>query len=169
MPCLLWELANNRHQSRGEWPSSWPGVVAYSCNPATWRPDCMNGLRMGSMLVRRSCWPGVRTKAGINMGTIEESLVSRFSKEGHIGPGATCEHPKVLMPVSSWTALVSGLWLVACSIWLNNNLLQDSLPGLLMCWTSHLRLDTPVGKSMCWTSCLGLDTPVGKGKGQGHL
>ena len=91
----------------------------------------MDSLRMGSMLVRRSCRSGVRTKAGINMGTIEESLVSRFPKEGRTGPGATSEHPKVLMPVSSWTALVSGLWLAACPTWPNSNLLHDPAPGLV--------------------------------------
>ena len=63
------------------------GVVALSCNPVTWRPELVDGVRLGNLV-----WPcpwrtGVRTKQGVNMGGPGEPGTSRLSKEGRIGPG----------------------------------------------------------------------------------
>ena len=54
----------------------------------------MEGLRIGVLLGRGSCRSGVRTKAGINMDTAEDSVVSRLPNEGCIGPGATASIQK---------------------------------------------------------------------------
>ena len=58
------------------------GVVACSCNPATWKPELVDGLRTGVLLVEVLCRSGVRTKPGINMVTLGEPEVTRLSKEG---------------------------------------------------------------------------------------
>lgn len=63
------------------------GVVAHSCNPATWRPGLMDGLSLGSLLVIVLCRSGVRAKLGINMVTLAEAGTTRLSKAGRIGPG----------------------------------------------------------------------------------
>ena len=63
------------------------GVVARSCNPATWRPGFEDGLRQGVLVYGGLCRSGVRTKRGINMVTSGEPRVSRLSKEGRTGPG----------------------------------------------------------------------------------
>ena len=64
-----------------------PGVVASSCNPATWRQVLLDGLRRGLLLVTGSCRSGVRTKACINMDPPGEPGGVRLTKEGRIGPG----------------------------------------------------------------------------------
>ena len=64
-----------------------PGVVAGSCNPATWRQVLEDGLRRGLLVVTGSCWSGVRTKACINMGPPGEPGGARLTKEGRTGPG----------------------------------------------------------------------------------
>ena len=63
------------------------GVVACSCNPATWRSGSENGLRAGVLLSDVLCRSGVRTKLGINMVLSGEPRRSRLSKEERIGPG----------------------------------------------------------------------------------
>lgn len=63
------------------------GVVACSCNLATWRPGLADGLRSGCLLVVVLCRSGVRTKMGINMAALRELGVSRLFKEEGIGPG----------------------------------------------------------------------------------
>ena len=63
------------------------GVVACSCNPATWRSGSEDGLRAGVLLSGVLCRSGVRTKLGINMGLSGEPRMSRLSKEGRTGPG----------------------------------------------------------------------------------
>ena len=65
----------------------WLGVVACSCNPATWRPRLADGLRSGDLPNGTLCRRGVRAKLGINMATSGEPSVTRLSKEGRIGPG----------------------------------------------------------------------------------
>ena len=63
------------------------GVVARSCNPATWRSGSEDALRVGVLLSGVLCRSGVRTKLGINMGLSGEPRRSRLSKEERIGPG----------------------------------------------------------------------------------
>lgn len=63
------------------------GVVAHSCNPATWRPDVEDDLRTGVLVLSAPRWLGVRTKLGINMGALGEPGAARLAKEGRIGPG----------------------------------------------------------------------------------
>ena len=63
------------------------GVVACSCNPATWRSGSEDALRVGVLLSGVLCRSGVRTKLGINMGLSGEPRRSRLSKEGRTGPG----------------------------------------------------------------------------------
>ena len=63
------------------------GVVACSCNPATWRSGSEDGLKAGVLSSGVLCRSGVRTKLGINMGLSGEPRRSRLSKEGRIGPG----------------------------------------------------------------------------------
>jgi hypothetical protein len=63
------------------------GVVACSCNPATWRPGSLDGLRAGALLLGALCRSGVRAKLGINMVPSGEPRGSRLSKEGRTGPG----------------------------------------------------------------------------------
>ena len=46
--------------------------MAYSCNPATWRPGLVDGLRSGVLPVEVLCRSGVRTKLGINMVALGE-------------------------------------------------------------------------------------------------
>ena len=76
-----------------------PGVVACSCNPATWRPELEDGLRAGVLLSGDLCGAGVRTKLGINMGTLGEPGVTRLSKEGRTGPG--WKHSRQKSPCSA--------------------------------------------------------------------
>ena len=47
----------------------------------------MDDLRLGVLLDRRLRRTGVRTKLGINMDMVEESAISRLSKEERNGPG----------------------------------------------------------------------------------
>ena len=63
------------------------GVVAYSCNPATWRPDVEDDLRSGVLVLSDSRWLGVRTKLGINLGALGELGAARLVKERRNGPG----------------------------------------------------------------------------------
>merc|ERR1711962_80151 len=63
------------------------GVVACSCNPATWRQVLWDGLRKGFLSVTGSCRSGVRTKTCINMALFRELERIRLSKEGRTGPG----------------------------------------------------------------------------------
>ena len=67
--------------------SSRPGVVAYSCNPATRRPGSVDGLRPGHLPGAGLCRPGVRAKPGINMVGRGEPRPSRLPKERRTGPG----------------------------------------------------------------------------------
>ena len=63
------------------------GVVAYSCNPATWRPVVEDDLRSGVLVLSDPRWLGVRTKLGINMGALGELGAARLAKERRTGPG----------------------------------------------------------------------------------
>ena len=70
------------------------GVVAYSCNPATWRPGVEDDLRSGVLVLSDSRWLGVRTKLGINMGARGEPGVARLAKERRNGPGGKLSSQK---------------------------------------------------------------------------
>uniref|UniRef100_A0A8W8JXT6 Uncharacterized protein n=1 Tax=Magallana gigas TaxID=29159 RepID=A0A8W8JXT6_MAGGI len=60
------------------------GVVACSCNPATWRSGLVDGLRAGVLLSGDLCRSGVRTKQGINMvSSGEPRLTRRFCPLGY--------------------------------------------------------------------------------------
>ena len=48
----------------------------------------MDCLRSGVLGYGVLCRSGVRTKPGINMVVLEESEITRFGKEGRIGPSA---------------------------------------------------------------------------------
>jgi hypothetical protein len=61
--------------------SSWPGVVAYSCNLATWRPGVKDGLRTGVLVFSDLRRPDVCTKLGINMGAPGEPGAVRLVKK----------------------------------------------------------------------------------------
>ena len=63
------------------------GVVACSCNLATWRRRLVDGLRSGFLPGVVLCRSGVRAKPGINMVSLGEPEVTRLSKEGRTGPG----------------------------------------------------------------------------------
>ena len=63
------------------------GVVACSCNPATWKRVLWDGLRKGFLSAIGSCRSGVRTKTCINMASFRELKGIRLSKEGRTGPG----------------------------------------------------------------------------------
>ena len=56
------------------------GVVACSCNPATWRRGSVDGLRSGSLPGVVLCRSGVRAKPGINMVSLGELDITRLSK-----------------------------------------------------------------------------------------
>ena len=86
------------------------GVVACSCDPATWRPESVDGVRAGVLLSGDLCWAGVRTKIGINMGTPRELGVTRLSKEGRTGPG--WKHSRQKSPCRS--VVGSRLWIDTC-------------------------------------------------------
>ena len=86
------------------------GVVACSCDPATWRPELVDGVRAGVLLSGDLCWAGVRTKIGINMGTPRELSVTRLSKEGRKGPGRKRSRQK--SPCRS--VVGSRLWIGTC-------------------------------------------------------
>ena len=47
----------------------------------------MNGLRAGFLGAVVLCRSGVRAKLGVNMGRMEESVISRLVKEERTGPG----------------------------------------------------------------------------------
>ena len=47
----------------------------------------VDGLRAGVLLQAYLCRLGVRTKHGVNMGTLGELRVTRLSKEKRTGPG----------------------------------------------------------------------------------
>lgn len=64
-----------------------PGVLACSCNPATWRQVLLDGLLWGFSVTISTCWSGVRTKACINMHLSGEPERSRLTKEWRKGPG----------------------------------------------------------------------------------
>jgi len=64
-----------------------PGVVAYSCNPATWRSGLRTVCFREPSRQSRLCRSGVRTKLGINMVLSGEPRRSRLSKEERISPG----------------------------------------------------------------------------------
>ena len=61
--------------------------MEYSCNPATWRPGLVDGLRLGYLLVFALCRSGVHTKPGVDMVVPAEARAPRLSKEGRTGPG----------------------------------------------------------------------------------
>ena len=61
--------------------------MAHFCNPASGRLVVVDDLRLGVLLDRRLRRTGVRTKLGINMDMVEESAISRLSKEERNGPG----------------------------------------------------------------------------------
>ena len=86
------------------------GVVACSCDPATWRPELVDGVKAGVLLSGDLCWAGVRTKIGINMGTPRELSVTRLSKEGRKGPGRKRSRQK--SPCRS--VVGSRLWIGTC-------------------------------------------------------
>ena len=67
--------------------SNSPGVLACSCNPATWRQVLLDGLLWGFPVTISTCWSGVRTKACINMHISGELEMSRLTKEWRNGPG----------------------------------------------------------------------------------
>ena len=67
--------------------SNLPGVLACSCNPATWRQVLLDGLLWGFPVTISTCWSGVRTKACINMHISGEPETSRLTKEWRNGPG----------------------------------------------------------------------------------
>ena len=64
-----------------------PGVLACSCNPATWRQVLLDGLLWGFPITISTCWSGVRTKACINMHLSGDPERSRLTKEWRKGPG----------------------------------------------------------------------------------
>lgn len=70
------------------------GVVAHSCNPATWRPVVEDDLRSGVLVLSDSRWLGVRTKLGINMGALGELGAARLAKERRNGPGGKLSSQK---------------------------------------------------------------------------
>ena len=72
------------------------GVVAHACNPATWRLGCLDGLRSGFLGVVALCRSGIRAMFGVNMGRMEESVISRLVKEKRTGPG--WKHSKQKLP-----------------------------------------------------------------------
>lgn len=63
------------------------GVVACSCNPATWRLELVDCLRVGVLPIGVLCRSGVRAKLSINMVGPGEPRLTRLSKEGRTGPG----------------------------------------------------------------------------------
>ena len=67
--------------------SNSPGVLACSCNPATWRQVLLDGLLWGFPITISTCWSGVRTKACINMHLSGDPERSRLTKEWRKGPG----------------------------------------------------------------------------------
>ena len=75
------------------------GVVACSCNPATWRSGLVDGLRAGVLPSGDLCRSGVRTKQGINMVSSGEPRRTRLSKEGRTGPG--WKHSRQKSPFSA--------------------------------------------------------------------
>ena len=83
------------------------GVVACSCNPATWRRRLVDGLRSGSLPGVVLCRSGVRAKPGINMVSSGELDVSRLSKEGRNRPRAETQQAKVSVLGSSRIAPVN--------------------------------------------------------------
>ena len=70
------------------------GLLARSCNPATGRPELMDGVRLGVLSLIVLCRSGVRIKLGINMVVQGEPRASRLSKEGQNGPGQKCSRQK---------------------------------------------------------------------------
>ena len=66
---------------------TWPGAVASSCNPATWRQVLLDGLKVGALVTVGSCRSGVRTKVCINMDLFGEPRRIRLTKTGRNGSG----------------------------------------------------------------------------------
>ncbi|RUS77773.1 hypothetical protein EGW08_014478 [Elysia chlorotica] len=84
-----------------------PGVVAGSCNPATWRLELVDGLRPGVLLPRGPRRSGVRAKLAINMVVLGEPGAARLSKEGRTGPGGKPSRQKSPCLVSNKSDLGS--------------------------------------------------------------
>ena len=61
--------------------------MACSCNPATGRPELVDGLRLGFLSVTALCRSGVRIKPGVNMVVPVETRITRLSKEGSMASG----------------------------------------------------------------------------------
>ena len=76
------------------------GVVACSCNPATWRRRLVDGLRSGSLPGVVLCRSGVRAKPGINMVSAGEL----GPQSSHLSLGL----PSLLLPCSRNSAAPFG-------------------------------------------------------------
>ena len=61
--------------------------MAHACNLAIRRLGCLDGLRSGFQGAVVLCRSGVRAKFGVNMGSMEKSVLFRLVKEEHTGPG----------------------------------------------------------------------------------
>ena len=83
------------------------GVVACSCNLATWRVGEVNGLRSGDLWCAALCRSGVRTKPGVNMVAPAEARETRLTKEGRTGSG--WKHSSQKSP--RWAVVGSHLWI----------------------------------------------------------
>ena len=59
--------------------------MAHVCNLAAWRLGCLDGLRSEFLGVVVLCRSGVRAKFGVNMGSMEESALSRLVEEKRTG------------------------------------------------------------------------------------
>ena len=61
--------------------------MAHACNLAAGRLGCLDGLRSGFLGVVVLCRSDVHAKFGVNMGSMEESALSRLVEEERTGRG----------------------------------------------------------------------------------